>query len=797
VLATASKFLGSVFSSNCDCATFQSTTFDLVCPAFESVAVEKVLELIAGRNVIIDSGDFTLYKEMQTILETFQIRADLPPMVATECHSYTEITIDDDEEELLEPITEPATNLEDAVEHFLNEEDLSDNEVNPTTTSAGSHVCHYCDKKFDSSASLDKHVGSHFKARSSISAENGESKENNFNCELCNKSFSLKFSFDQHMKKHSTTNESESNVEGEKGSATTFQNPEKVKSEIDVEERLQKSDSASHICQICGKHFQFKIALEAHIKKHATIENVATANRRSSFDEANHKMTTEGESEQSKSTTEEITNPIQVPNKRRSSSVMYKCHVCKCQMNIYSNLMAHMGSLHYRKELKELFNIEQPLSCSLCPYVGKTETVLYSHLSIRHKGLSSLIPSKEASTVTSVNPNSATESASLEEKSDEVDEIVNVGKLFKCPMCDIKISKSVALLKHLALEHYKERLMTMYDNTGTNWQCRECKETFTEEDSLIDHLINTHKALKRVILFNKTGEIKPPGDSQEKEETETALKPETSDNGNKILFKCPKCPIQMQSHNLLKHISFKHYKEMFQSMCGQKKGECGLCKQVFTSEQKLFLHLATVHDTLKDILPPEILAQNSPSKRRAKSLDNLREEKIQKMETTNTMMIMSDDNDQASSSQSSDEEKCLFNCHICKTQFPDFEKLLSHYAQTHYRMKLMQAYGNAENRCIFCKDFPSGNQKLLLDHWAQKHSLLQKHLPQKISNDTEKADEPENVSKGKKAEAIKKKKKPRCKLCGKNFGSETTLKVHVRLCAKELDREIEREVIKS
>jgi hypothetical protein len=78
LLACASKFLCLVFSSSCDCANARSNTFDLVCPYLTAKAVEIVLDLVSGKEVLIARGDVALREQICLVLDQFKIYIDLP-----------------------------------------------------------------------------------------------------------------------------------------------------------------------------------------------------------------------------------------------------------------------------------------------------------------------------------------------------------------------------------------------------------------------------------------------------------------------------------------------------------------------------------------------------------------------------------------------------------------------------------------------------------------------------------------------------------------------------------------------
>lgn len=76
ILANCSGLLSDIFSipsCNCPLASFIPLTFDLICPDFDSRAMEKVLEMISRGSTTISFTDRNLLEEMKIILESLQI----------------------------------------------------------------------------------------------------------------------------------------------------------------------------------------------------------------------------------------------------------------------------------------------------------------------------------------------------------------------------------------------------------------------------------------------------------------------------------------------------------------------------------------------------------------------------------------------------------------------------------------------------------------------------------------------------------------------------------------------------
>ena len=217
LLSCASEFLRSLFTSKCECYDVQSMTFDIVCPSLESEAVNKVIDLIAGQEIVISESNKVLYRQICLVIELLKIQIDLPNSAD---HSFLsddplEITIDDDVD----------TNADAAA---VADENVDEEAIGSTPGfQLSSFDCVFCHQVFTNTPALDSHIKIHFVATNAPQTprprpsrtprtpeEHSAASEpqptvdvkeetesmpptDNHKCDSCERVFSLKFSLEQ------------------------------------------------------------------------------------------------------------------------------------------------------------------------------------------------------------------------------------------------------------------------------------------------------------------------------------------------------------------------------------------------------------------------------------------------------------------------------------------------------------------------------------------------------------------------------------------------------------------------
>ena len=119
------------------------------------------------------------------------------------------------------------------------------------------------------------------------------------------------------------------------------------------------------------------------------------------------------------------------------------------------------------------------------------------------------------------------------------------------------------------------------------YTCELCSATFLLKIALKKHSIQQHKF----------------GNSRERKTSSTSNKIQQRVNKQKLTKECHLCPASFtRKADLMRHISWTHFKEELRKFCGNAKLECGVCNTVFTRETNLIRHLAYTHKLLDDLM---------------------------------------------------------------------------------------------------------------------------------------------------------------------------------------------------
>ena len=806
VLACASEFLCSVFSTSCDCADARSATYDLVCPNFEPQAVEKVLELISGRGILISTSDRYLYTQVKMILDILKIAMDLPVTDLDDCFmdDIVDISVDGDNDGDDIDADSGLTDLGESIAEA--EEESPENEAG--VSRKASFDCTNCDDVFETAIALDRHTKVHIipatPSSSSSSSGPSENLATTNNSETGEDSENTPLSSSRRSKtpksrkraqapstlfrtpiapKRSRPSASRRKLPTPSSTNETATSSNETRSErpetesAAAAETKQETETASLNCDLCDKSFTLKFCLDQHRKKHLAdsgkkvaapviLKSVKTELPGNDF--AAHQEAVEGHSEDAEDETlsgatsnEPNENPKDLQTKKSSSRRSKKkssdstfCQLCQVQLNSKWSYYSHLANEHYKEELRKLYNENQPENCTFCSKTFSNIEHLHCHLISNHGVLDRLVKNKE---------NMAPDQEGLKSVAGEKSAGLREGH--ECNLCGVRVEKTTAYLKHLAMVHCKEQLKAMY-GPGDNWQCGQCNLSFSNEDALVSHLLHTHKALKDLISYISNKEL-PEEDvlaAAEKPDQTDDAEPESGSSSRKKTFQCPTCGFMSCWYsNLRLHVATVHHKEKLLALVGESKLDCRLCHKFFRNQQNLFSHLIGVHNALEGILPP---------KKREGSESRKRPEKPAAEPSLQT----NEDGVDPSVGPGNKPFFC-FQCPTCQQHYSSYEHLLVHLASAHLRNDLKAAYLEGERTCDECNEaLAVKNDDKLLEHLALHHDQLVGNLPRREALLISVPDAQNEESEGK--------GRFECRHCGRLLQQKRTLAMHQRCCPR-------------
>ena len=827
MLASASQFFLSLFSSSCDCAEVSSSVCDLICPDFEPEAVEKVLELISGHGLAILSNSYILLMQVTSILECFKIKIDLPPV-----DSFKSLF-----DEILEIRLDTEEDLDGSIAEVFDEE----------ISSAGGDITDSHDNNFLSTKTLGD-IPSRMNTTSSMITESEttetHSMDSSFICRICDKKFSMRISFDQHMLKHEQSGPVESRIINPPGRAAkrklTAEDTLEVEKEVPEIIDISVPDH-HHACDVCQQNFPNRDKLEAHKMSHLQVLESADSlhlhrSNESERSLSSQNMSTHEDLEPAMNQSEKISTSAscqKIAVNNNGLSPMYQCHICQCKMSKYNNLINHIGGVHLRTELQKFMSKEKPQTCLLCQKEATKFNHMASHLIQKHKVLDGMIPSKEKLTVKISNDvpevcQEKEDNAQVQEESVQEPVVVTSSgkrKRFKCPLCNVSMAKSILLMTHVATEHYKEELRSKF-GMRDDWSCGECQQSFKNEVQLINHLVTVHSALKNFItlaedtnneeghaensIANVSGASENESavdesmsgsndetlnesafDASLNEKAAVKLRASTSLSPREGVMGCPKCKYSATNFmNLYAHVACLHYRYQLLAMSGHSK-TCRLCDKTFIQKNALLVHVARVHNGLKGVFPLSksdfILQQTrisegvSLDKNGSHDADDSTKQeeypiaKVQSAVSTQPQILEGEGLQYVAA----EYIIYLFQCPVCKKQeFTKYEKLLSHLAKTHHKAMLLQTFANNKKTTtcnICCDETFLKDQDELAEHLAVHHSLLVGHVPSKDSLAVLVPKE-ENTCKT----------RFECLNCGRLVNGLGPMKMHIRFCLDKL-----------
>ncbi|KAG8180793.1 hypothetical protein JTE90_012972 [Oedothorax gibbosus] len=151
-----------------------------------------------------------------------------------------------------------------------------------------SHFCDDCPEIFETAADLKKHAATHkttksvAKKRASTKSESNGSKS--LSCPHCSKTFAYQASWDKHVSKCGSGEDSAKTPRKRRSSTDSYDEPSSSKKSKKSFVEVHENSSQKHECDVCGKSFKRKSALDGHMITHINEEEEESDNDNSNDD---------------------------------------------------------------------------------------------------------------------------------------------------------------------------------------------------------------------------------------------------------------------------------------------------------------------------------------------------------------------------------------------------------------------------------------------------------------------------------------------------------------------------------
>ena len=200
-----------------------------------------------------------------------------------------------------------------------------------------------------------------------------------------------------------------------------------------------------------------------------------------------------------------------------SSTNVYKCHLCDVKNSKFEMLLVHMGTDHYKSELRKLFGTSDS-DCGQCAQTFADENSLIAHLTNEHDALKSIVGDK--SQLLEDNSNEDEFEDENRKMSFRQQKKSSRSKTNVCEKCSKKFELKASLFDHILSDHQglkppipgKRRARS----PGLIYNCELCQQKFCPYSSLIKHIKENHlsksqstKNLEDYNEANKLADINP------------------------------------------------------------------------------------------------------------------------------------------------------------------------------------------------------------------------------------------------------------------------------------------------
>lgn len=464
--------------------------------------------------------------------------------------------------------------------------------------------------------------------------------------------------------------------------------------------------------------------------------------------------------------------PRPIPGFRNLMPQVFSCKFCDKIFNVSFALQRHLAKVHKLKvdSSGEEQESETSIITSAIAIHLKNEKTLQVEKAVEESNIS----------------NAATAPRAKRLKSLRAKRRKRIQPGFECNICPTSFASYCNLLRHCAVSHHKEKLITLFGPFQGS-RCNICDDVLADESGLLSHLVSKHKALR----------------SEMPQMPSEALQHQQSGKAIPRPHQCYICSVTFSKHrHLISHYAWRHFKDQVIS----KKDNCPPdCPSHNVDTLQKIIHLAKDHNALQGLIPeyPEVKTTPVIVKRKATKKKCSVNARLNLHKTTIrckyclkafggktigshyrfcTVKNLKVKKPQASLSQVK-TEVVKYPCHICPVLNKSPQMLQWHLAGVHYKEKLMEEYGIDESTrgCPICDEKMMSSHNIVI-HLSGKHNVLERFLPENVQAILRRIGQKKSCVAKVKPFKAKMTANFSCEFCQKKFRTERALVWHMESC---------------
>jgi KRAB domain-containing zinc finger protein len=339
------------------------------------------------------------------------------------------------------------------------------------------------------------------------------------------------------------------------------------------------------VCEICDSIFENKDLYELHLLEVHEIKDKKSAPAQK----------------------EEFKKHIKSPDKEKSSyekkteTLLLQCQHCELKTLSRSNLNQHIAGVHEGKSrrisntckfcgssfksnslmkihMKEEHDFHEN-QCSICKMIFKCSSNMRYHVRSVHEGIKRINKTRHVCDLC------GHISKSLKLHKNHIKKKHENPFPFSCANCKEKFSKEEELDEHLEKYHSngEESKNKVKNINSTVYKCKICDYKTTRIESLSKHMFSEHGEEKPVSYTDALAWNTQ--DPNKREENSISFNPKND-------RQCKQCGVTFNNNQYMKiHVATVHEKK--------KPHECEICKKSFTFKSNLKVHIKEIHEGIK------------------------------------------------------------------------------------------------------------------------------------------------------------------------------------------------------